>query len=186
MTEEMWQLYDNQGRALAGQGATKDNVYGNGLLHEASHVWIYRQTPDGTEVLLQKRAANKRTWPNRYDISAAGHIDLGEEPVTAALRETKEEIGLAIDAEDLKLISVQRAYIVAENGAIENEYQWLYVLRLDAEASFNLQMSEVASVEWLKLTDLETNISRSDQSDYVPHGSIYYQTVISAIKLGAE
>ncbi|HYH74595.1 MAG TPA: hypothetical protein VD735_01405 [Candidatus Saccharimonadales bacterium] len=74
---ELWQLYSEQGVALAGQGAPKDEVFTQGLLHGASHVWIWRTTPDGVAVLLQKRAVDKRTWPSRYDISAAGHIDLG-------------------------------------------------------------------------------------------------------------
>ena len=103
---ELWQLYDEQGNALSGEGSTKEQVFSKGLLHGASHVWIWHRINDVYEVLLQKRAVNKRTWPNRYDISAAGHIDLGETPIAAALRETKEEIGLVINETDLKHIGI--------------------------------------------------------------------------------
>lgn len=131
--KEQWQLYDEQGRALEGQGANKEAVFNDGILHGASHVWIWRRDSSGEiEILLQRRAANKRTWPGRYDISAAGHIDLGETPLIAALREAKEEINLDIDSNDLKLFGVHRAYMQAENGAIENEFQWLTAWRLVA------------------------------------------------------
>ncbi len=58
MSEQL-QLYDEQGRALQGQGASKTVVHGQGLLHGGSHVWIWR-IKDGTiEILLQKRAGQK-------------------------------------------------------------------------------------------------------------------------------
>ncbi len=60
------------------------------------------------QVLFQKRTATKRTWPNHFDISAAGHIDLGEDPITAAIRETKEEIGIDVASNDLQFIGVDR------------------------------------------------------------------------------
>ncbi len=181
MDQELWQLYDEQGRPIAGSGATKDDVFGKGLLHGASHVWIWRDGNGQPEVLLQKRAATKRTWPNRYDISAAGHIDLGEEPLAAALRETIEEIGLDVSDVALKLISVQRAYMTAQNGAIENEYQWLYLLKMPNNSDLELQQTEVALIEWKKLAIFRNEVNdRPD--DYVPHGALYYETVCRAIE----
>ncbi|HSX34543.1 MAG TPA: NUDIX domain-containing protein [Candidatus Saccharimonadales bacterium] len=177
--DELWQLYDEQGRALAGKGNVKADVFGQGLLHGAAHVWIWRVQDGAVEVLLQKRAAHKPTWPNCYDISAAGHIDLGEEPITAALREAKEEISLAVAEPQLKLIAVHRAYLIAPNKAIENEFQWLYTLQLAEDTNFTLQTSEVDSLVWVPIGQFKTYYN-SDQ--YVPHGKLYYETVISAIE----
>lgn len=180
---ELWQLYDEQGRALVGQGADKDRVFNDGLLHGASHVWIWRVTDSNeTEVLLQKRAASKRTWPNRYDISAAGHIDLGEEPVVAALRETKEEINLDVDESNLKLFAVHKAYMVAENSSIENEYQWLFLLKVNGELELTMQQGEVESVVWKKLDAFKLETLSIENEQYVPHGSIYYESLVSAIE----
>lgn len=180
--DELWQLYDEQGAALPGMGGTKDAVYGQGLLHGAAHVWIWRNANSGTEVLLQKRAANKRTWPNRYDISAAGHIDLGETPLDAALRETKEEIDLVVTKDELRLFGVHRAHLVAGQNAIENEFQWLYSLELTTDAGFNLETAEVASLVWLPLDKFKEECT-GDQ--YVPHTKPYYDTVIAAIMFAA-
>lgn len=175
---ELWQLYDEQGKALKGEGGHKAEVFAKGILHAASHVWIWRKNNGTPEILLQKRAADKRTWPNRYDISAAGHIDLGETPLDAALREAKEEIDLEIAAQELKLFGVHRAHLKAENGATENEFQWLYSLELASDTVFNLQASEVESLVWMSVDQFRADCT-SDQ--YVPHGKLYYDTVVSAI-----
>lgn len=185
MSETLWQLFDEQGRPITGQGAAKKEVFTKGLLHAASHVWIWHRTATGAEVLLQKRAADKMTWPGRYDISAAGHIDLGEDPLTAAVREAEEEINLKISADKLHSIGVHRAHLLAGEHAIENEFQFLYTLELPDETDFTLREAEVASVEWQSLEDFANGIK--DQKDrYVPHSYIYYATIITAIGRAAQ
>jgi isopentenyl-diphosphate Delta-isomerase len=179
--DELWQLYDEHGIPVSGKGSNKNEVFSKGLLHGAAHVWIWRRGGEEPEVLLQKRASNKRTWPNCYDISAAGHIDLAEEPLVAALRETKEEIGIVIGNSQLKLISVQRAYLTDTGGSIENEFQWLYLLELDNAQDFALQEEEVASLSWKPLSEFRQELTNNTDS-YVPHGNPYYQIVIAAIE----
>jgi len=181
--DELWQLYDEQGQALEGKGGKKDEVFSKGILHGASHVWIWRKNNGTLEILLQKRAADKRTWPNRYDISAAGHIDLDETPLDAAMREAKEEINLDITSHELKLFSVHRAYLKAENGAIENEFQWLYSLELAGDTDFTLQDSEVESLAWVSVDQFKAECT-SEQ--YVPHSKLYYSSVASAIESAAQ
>jgi isopentenyl-diphosphate delta-isomerase len=177
--DELWQLFGEEGNILEGKGAAKDEVFGEGLLHGASHVWIWRNNEGIAEVLLQKRAANKRTWPNRFDISAAGHIDLAEDPLTAALRETNEETGLDVSGDSLHEISREKTYMTAENGAIENEFQWLYLLESPENSKFLLQKEEVDSLVWKSLDDFE---AECNTDLYVPHGETYYSKVISAIQ----
>lgn len=179
---ELWQLYDEQGRPLPGKGGTKDIVYTKALLHGASHVWIWRKKENKVQVLLQKRAADKRTWPNYYDISAAGHIDLGEDPLTAAVRETQEEIGFDVTVEDLQFIGVDRRNLaVANNNKLrENELCWLYTLRLDQQQDFTLADGEVDSLVWKDLDIIKNEFA--DKDKYVPHGNTYYSIVFEAIE----
>lgn len=181
MTQERWQLYDEQGRPLSGQGATKEQVY-QGLLHGAAHVWLWRISDGALEVLLQKRADSKRTWPGKYDISAAGHIDFGEDPVTAALRETHEEIGIeALDTE-LEFIGAERERLVAPDGSIENELRWIYLLELTEDKEFALRDQEVTSVVWKPLAAFRAEVLADPPERYVPHGSTYFETVISVLE----
>ena len=49
----------------------------------------------GEHVLLIKGAPSKRIWPNLYN-GVGGHIERGEDPLTAAYREVHEETGLVM------------------------------------------------------------------------------------------
>lgn len=184
---ELWQLYDEQGRPLAGKGATKDEIR-KGLLHAASHVWAWRKHEGRIEVLLQKRAEGKPTWPGRYDISAAGHIDLGEDSLMAAVRETSEEIGLNIAPENLRFCGVFRCYMVEEqSGIIENEYQWLYTFEVKEGTEYELQTDEVASVEWKTLEAFRQEASENPRTHkYVPHEPAYFAQIVLAIERHAS
>lgn len=178
---ELWQLYDEQGRPLDGRGGTKDDVFGKALLHGASHVWIWRKMDGKVQILLQKRAADKRTWPNYYDISAAGHIDLGEDPIVAAIRETKEEIGHDVSDNDLYFIGTDRRLIVTPDGkSTENEICWLYALKLEDTSGLSLDDGEVASVAWKDIEIMKQEVTSG--GNYVPHGATYYSTVFEAIE----
>ena len=182
---ELWQLYDEQGRVLT-LSASKDEIHKKGLLHGAAHVWIWRVRDNNLEVLLQKRAGDKHTWPSLYDISAAGHIDVGEDPITTALRETSEEIGIKINDKDLNLILVDRRILLAPSGAIENEFCWVYTLRMDEHEKFTLEKSEVSSLRWKDFNEFKEEIFRDNQDQYVPQGLNYFKILISAIEGGEK
>jgi len=60
------------------------------------------------KVLLIRRAAHKRLWPNLYN-GVGGHVEHGETPLEAAHRELHEETGLRVERLDLRgVIHVER------------------------------------------------------------------------------
>ena len=71
--------------------APRGEVHGNNLLHRAVHMLIFNSAG---EVYLQLRARTKDRHPLRWDSSAAGHVDAGEEYDAAARRELEEELGI--------------------------------------------------------------------------------------------
>lgn len=58
---------------------------------------------NGDDVLLMKRASHKRVFPNQYN-GVGGHIERDEDPLTSALREIKEETGLAVRDVNLRAV----------------------------------------------------------------------------------
>jgi len=58
---------------------------------------------NGDDVLLMKRAAHKRVFPNRYN-GVGGHIERDEDPMTSARREILEETGLNVTDVRLRAI----------------------------------------------------------------------------------
>lgn len=55
---------------------------------------VRKKEKGGYDVLLQKRSAVKDSNAGCYDISSAGHVAAGDEYLTTAVRELKEELGL--------------------------------------------------------------------------------------------
>ena len=64
---------------------------------------------DKKELLLQKRSATKKSHPNCWDISGAGHIRAGESVIEGAIRELKEELGIEANENDLRFIDIVKS-----------------------------------------------------------------------------
>lgn len=56
----------------------------------------------GNKILLQKRPDDKKTFPGFWTFPG-GHVDAGEDALTAIIREVKEETGITILPENTKL-----------------------------------------------------------------------------------
>ncbi|HLB32966.1 MAG: ribosomal RNA small subunit methyltransferase A [Verrucomicrobia bacterium RIFCSPHIGHO2_12_FULL_41_10] len=72
----------------------RDIIHVNKLRHRAVHVWIFNSKG---ELFLQKRSLWKQNHPALWCSSVAGHVDAGEDYLTAAYREVKEEIGVSVE-----------------------------------------------------------------------------------------
>ena len=114
---ESMELFDilNPDGSKTGIVRERGVAHREGSLHGTVHMWIVRENEEsGYDVLLQKRSACKDSNPGCYDISSAGHIMAGDEPLPAAVREMKEELGLTVKAEDLTFIGVHHGAFEAE------------------------------------------------------------------------
>lgn len=74
-----------------GQGADSQTVEGRWQVVPRTLCFV----TNGDDILLMKRGAHKRIFPNHYN-GLGGHIERGEDPMTSALREIKEETGLDV------------------------------------------------------------------------------------------
>lgn len=88
--EERFPLVDEEGRVIG--VATRGECHnGSRLLHPVVHLHVFNSRG---EVYLQKRPAWKDIQPDKWDTSVGGHIDYGESPEQALVREAREELGI--------------------------------------------------------------------------------------------
>ena len=103
------------------------------------------------ELLLQKRSLNKDIQPGRWDTSVGGHLDPGEDYLTAASREMAEELGVG---------GVALTYLYASRirNAIESENVATYLARYSGEIRFDPQ--EIDAVRFWSAEDIEADLGR--------------------------
>lgn len=135
--------------------ATREECFKNGLWHKAVLVFIISN--DNNKVLLQQRSANKKLWPNLWDITAGGHVLAGEFGYQAVIRETKEEIGIDIKKEELEFIGSTISETI--KGDIVNRlFNENYIVHKDIDLKdIKLQEEEVQDIKWF---DKETVINK--------------------------
>ncbi|CAL9122757.1 unnamed protein product [Musa acuminata var. zebrina] len=145
-------------------------VHRDGDYHRAVHVWIYSESTQ--ELLVQKRADCKDSWPGQWDISSAGHISAGDSSLLSARRELYEELGIDLPKDAFELLFVLLQECVINNGNyINNEFNDVYLVTtlspIPMEA-FTLQESEVSSVKYIHWKDYKNVLEEGDEQ-YVPY-----------------
>ena len=88
--KESFPIVDEEGRVIG--AATRGECHnGSKLLHPVVHLHVFNSRG---EVYLQKRPEWKDIQPGKWDTSVGGHIDHGETPEQALVREVGEELGI--------------------------------------------------------------------------------------------
>jgi len=179
MTDELIDILNKNGK-FTGEVQLKSEAHRLGLYHSSVHIWFY--TTDG-KVLLQKRAKNKDTYPDLWDISVAGHIASGESKENAALREIEEEIGLSIKKADLEFIGTHLSEKRPKPDLIDNEFHYLYLSKLAHSIdTLTLQEEEVSDIKLIPIKLFRNHLK--DQKiikNYVPHDPEYYHFILKEI-----
>jgi isopentenyldiphosphate isomerase len=88
--QELFPLVNEQGQVI-GKATRGECHNGSHLLHPVVHLHVFNSRG---EVYLQKRPEWKDIQPGKWDTAVGGHIDYGETPEQALLREVREELGI--------------------------------------------------------------------------------------------
>ncbi|MCR5417186.1 MAG: NUDIX domain-containing protein [Pseudobutyrivibrio sp.] len=176
MAEEIFDIVDEKGQPT-GETVTRAQAHAEGIRHRTAHIWVVRNNGDRTEVLLQKRALNKDSFPGRYDTSSAGHIHTGDEPLESAIRELSEELGIQASPKDLHFAGtfpIQYEKEFHGKNFKDNEIAFVYVLYKDAAIdNLTIQKEELDSVEWFDLEEVyEACQPPRDEKFCVPMGGL--------------
>ena len=100
--DELWDVYD-ENRNLTGRLQRRGDALEEGAYHLVVHVWT--QNSQG-EFLLTKRSPNKG-FPNMWEVTGGSAL-AGDDSLTAAVREVKEETGVTLDREKGKCVITYR------------------------------------------------------------------------------
>ncbi|KAJ9178897.1 hypothetical protein P3X46_010743 [Hevea brasiliensis] len=168
-TEERLDVLTETGKKT-GISKPRGEVHRDGDYHRAVHVWIFAETTQ--ELLLQRRADCKDSWPGLWDISSAGHISAGDSSLVSARRELHEELGIVLPKDAFELIFVFLQECIINDGKyINNEYNDVYLVTtvdpIPLEA-FTLQESEVSAVKYISYEEYRSLLAK-EHPDYVPY-----------------
>ncbi len=151
--DEPFDVVDREDRVI-GQ-APRREVHARNLLHRATHVLVHNAKG---QLFLQCRSVAKDTFPGCWDSSCSGHLDAGEDYLSAARRELGEEIGWH-DA-SLPLRHVVKLEACPETG---HEFIEIFVLG-PIEGPFTLHPEEISEGRWIAPAELTAWIERSPES----------------------
>lgn len=107
---------------------------------------------DFSKILLlkrnkEKRDLNKASWGN-----IGGRVEWGEKLVQACIREAKEEIGINLDSNQIKLLDIKE---ITENPIAPSVHflQFLYATHLDEYEKITLD-DESEEYQWFEVVNL--------------------------------
>lgn len=145
-------IFDNNNKPLD-TIKEKTQAHEDGNFHRTAHIWIMNKDK---ELLLQKRSATKKSHPNCWDISGAGHIRAGETVIQGAIRELKEELGVGIKEEELKFIAIVKSIKNPKNC----EFAYVYLVECNNKIEeYVFEDNEVSEVKYVYFEDLERMVA---------------------------
>jgi len=151
---EYWDLYDGAGQKT-GKVHLRGTKVPEGCFHKVVHIWV--QNSNG-ELLMQKRSDKVDNCPGIW-AATGGSVVAGEEPLTSAMRELSEELGIMVTAEELRYCLMVRR---------KDAFCYVYLLRKDLETEeLTLQEAEVADATWMTWDAMTKMVEERTMHRYV-------------------
>ncbi|MCU0466944.1 MAG: NUDIX domain-containing protein [Anaerolineae bacterium] len=124
---------------MGAQGQGADATVGRWLVIPRTLVFVF----NGDDVLLMKRGAHRRVFPNKYN-GLGGHVERGEHPSETAIREVYEESGLTV--RDVRVRGVHHIDAGADTGIV------MYVFTAQADQREISVTTDEGTLEWVSVT----------------------------------
>ena len=156
--KEIWDLY-NEKRELTGRDQVRGEEIPKGYYHLVVHVWIRNRCG---KYLISQRSADRPMHPLKWEC-VGGSVLKGEDSLTGALRETKEEVGLSLEPKDGKIVRSTIGRIV--NGVRFSDIVDVWLVPYDGpvslEAATTNEAAQIARLDKKQIKEL------FDQGDFV-------------------
>ena len=140
---ERWDLYTRD-RCPTGETHIRGEKLPQERYHLVVHVWIKN---NHGEWLISQRAASRPTFPLKWEC-VGGSVTAGEDSLTGAIREAKEEVGVDLDpAQGMLVSSTVREHF----QDIKDDWLFLYDGDIDLRKATT---DEVADIRWMTVEEI--------------------------------
>ena len=149
---EIVDIYDGK-KNKTGKTVERSNKPELGEYRLSIHIWI---TNSKVELLIQRRSANKKMFPNMWN-ETGGAASTGETSEMTCAREFEEELGVKPNMDKAELI-----------GSIKRKYDYVDVWHIEQEIDLNdikMQEDEVSEVKYVTISELKKII---EDKEFVP------------------
>ena len=146
---ELWDLY-TENREPTGRTHIRGEEIPDGCFHLVVHVWIRNSKG---EYLISQRSGNRPTFPLMWEC-VGGSVLAGEDSLTGALREVKEEVGFDLKPNDGHLLFTKLRSVIS--GKTFRDIMDVWLFQYDGEVSLtNATTDEVAQTKWMTRSEIE-------------------------------
>lgn len=162
---EFFDVLDENGNKI-GKTKLRSEVHRDGDWHKAVYIWIIN---DNGEILLQRRCATKDSNPNMLDVSCAGHLSAGDDSLSGAVRELKEELNIDARPSELKFMKTIKRSSKYTDTFVNNEFDDLYILKTDRKIEdMEFQKEEISEIFYVSYKDFKRMVE-DRQPDLLRH-----------------
>lgn len=159
---EFFDAYDFD-RNKTGKTMERGTPVPKGFYRMVVHVCIFNS--EG-KMLIQRRQPFKRSWSGMWDLTVGGSSVAGDTSLTAAIRETSEEIGVQLAPDELKRVLTIQTECIFDD---------IYVVKKDLdETALTFQYEEVEQVKWADIAEIKSMIK---EGSFIP----YHESLIDLL-----
>ena len=164
----MSELFDIYDEALNHIGVKpRAAVHRDGDWHQVFHCWVIGREADGAPFLVLQKRRSYLDYPNKIDISAAGHLAAGES-LRDGPREIAEELGLFVQFEDLIPLG-RRVGINKIGDFVDRQICHVFLYQCDQPLkAYDYQPDEVAGLIKLPIDDAMRLLAGETRSVVAP------------------
>jgi isopentenyldiphosphate isomerase len=130
---------------------SRGEIHASGLMHRAVHILLFNSRG---ELFLQKRSMSKDEQPGKWDSSAAGHVDSGEQYLACAEREIAEELGIVVEG------PLQALFKLPATPRTGNEHCMVY--RYCHDGPMQLDSDEIDDGAWIDAAAMDRRVADDD------------------------
>lgn len=134
---------------------TREEAWANNYIMRHSHIFL---RDENNRILLAKRSPKKKSSPNCWSSSAAGHVDEGESYEVAAHRELFEEVGIRTE---LTHIGTFRSQHPTSTTGNLDAFVAVYTGAISSDTPIVIDPEEVAETKWFSEDEIRQLIASS-------------------------